>query len=150
MRDHISAYLLDRFLHQHFRLGVQCASGFVQQEDLRVTDERAGDRNPLLLAARKCDASSSDDRLVALNQCIFLVKSTVFVAKAGTAVNGRDSALNSEGTFFLLNTERESRHNAEFRILEWDKFTKKYSKSWDCLTVPDLSSTSLIFSTKYA
>ncbi len=45
--------------------GVECGGGFVEQDDRRVLDQRAGDRDALALAAGELDAVLADRRVVA-------------------------------------------------------------------------------------
>jgi hypothetical protein len=47
-------------------LRVEIARGLVENQDLRRGEDRARDREPLLLTARELDAALADERLVAL------------------------------------------------------------------------------------
>ena len=66
--DHGPAFgqTLERDLDLLFALGVERGGGFVEQEDRRVLEQCARDREPLLLAAGEEAAFVADDRLVAL------------------------------------------------------------------------------------
>ena len=44
--------LVERLLHQLFAFGVQRAGGFIQQQDRRIAQQRASNRDALLLPAR--------------------------------------------------------------------------------------------------
>ena len=54
-----------RVLHQHLRLGVERRGGLVEDQDRRVSQDRARDRQPLPLAARQPLPALADHRLVA-------------------------------------------------------------------------------------
>ena len=54
-----------RRLDQLLALGVEVAGGLVEDEDLRRCEDRAGDRQPLALAAGQLDAALADERVVA-------------------------------------------------------------------------------------
>ena len=60
--------LVERGLHRPLGLGVQRAGGLVEDEHGRVAQDRAGDRDALLLAAREAVAALADDGVVALGQ----------------------------------------------------------------------------------
>jgi hypothetical protein len=60
--------LLERCLHQALGLRVEGRGRLVEDEHRRVTENRAGDRDPLLLAAGEAVASLAHDRVVALRQ----------------------------------------------------------------------------------
>ena len=51
-----------RPLHQHFGLGVQVRRGFVQDQDRRILEQRARDRQPLPLPAAELDARARRSR----------------------------------------------------------------------------------------
>lgn len=53
-------------LNNLFRLGVQGRGGLVQQQDLGITQESAGDGDTLLLAARQHASLATDDGVEAL------------------------------------------------------------------------------------
>ena len=57
-----------RVLHQPLGLRVQRAGGLVQQQDRGVLQDRAGQRNPLALAARQARSPVTKPRFVALRQ----------------------------------------------------------------------------------
>src|SRR5207248_3110708 len=57
-----------RRLDELLTLRVQVARRLVEDEDLRVREDRPGDGQPLLLAARELDAALADERFVALGQ----------------------------------------------------------------------------------
>src|SRR5262249_28395592 len=59
-----------RRLDQLLALGVEVARGFVEDQNLRLLEDRAGDRQPLLLAARQLHAALTDERVVALGQLL--------------------------------------------------------------------------------
>lgn len=70
MRDYDArppdAGCLERFLDHFLGLGVQCASGLVEQKNLRVTNDCPADCDALLLAAGELAAFLTDDGIVAL------------------------------------------------------------------------------------
>jgi hypothetical protein len=43
------AEVADQLLHAEAREGVECGEGFVEEEELGIADERAGERNALRL-----------------------------------------------------------------------------------------------------
>ena len=59
---------LQRRLHLGLALGVEGAGGLVEQQDRRVLQERAGDGDPLALAAGEPRAGLADPGVVALGQ----------------------------------------------------------------------------------
>ena len=60
--------VVERFLDLALGLGVDRAGGLVEDQDPRVDQQGAGDRNPLPLAARKRLAPLADQRVVAVGQ----------------------------------------------------------------------------------
>ena len=58
----------ERFLHDRFEPRVECARGFVQDENRRTPQQRARDRQPLTLAARELHAAIADRRIVPAGQ----------------------------------------------------------------------------------
>ena len=70
----ITVRLLIRFwqraLHQHFRFGIQVRSGFVQNQDGRVLQQRAGDGDALPLAAAQLHAALADHGVVSLRHAL--------------------------------------------------------------------------------
>ncbi len=63
-----AADLLHALLDDALALVIERARRLVENEDARIGDERARDRQPLLLAAREAAAALADDRVVALRQ----------------------------------------------------------------------------------
>src|SRR5207237_9973706 len=59
---------VERLLHQPLGLGVERARRFVEDEDRRVAQDRAGDRDALLLTAGETVAALADDRVITLGQ----------------------------------------------------------------------------------
>ena len=59
---------LERLLHQPLAFGVERAGRFVEQQDRRVAQQRAGDRDALALAARKPRAGIAEEGVEALRQ----------------------------------------------------------------------------------
>ena len=59
---------VERLLHEPLGLRVERRGRLVEHEDRRVAQDRARDREPLLLAAREAVAALADDRVVALRQ----------------------------------------------------------------------------------
>jgi hypothetical protein len=57
-----------RLLHQLLAFGVERRGRLVEQQDRRVAQDGAGDRDALALAARQHDAALADRRVVALRQ----------------------------------------------------------------------------------
>ena len=55
-------------LDQHLGAGVDRRRGFVEDEDARIGQDRAGDRHALALPARQLHAALADDRVVAVRQ----------------------------------------------------------------------------------
>src|SRR5215468_4616723 len=53
-------------LNHRLALAVQARRGFVEDQDFRIRQKRAGDSDALPLAARKFDSAFADDRVVAL------------------------------------------------------------------------------------
>ena len=53
-------HVVERFLHQHFILGVQRGGGLVKQQDRRILENGAGDGETLALAAREGDAALAE------------------------------------------------------------------------------------------
>src|SRR5260221_7187266 len=60
-----AADLLHALLDDALALVIERARRLVENEDARIGDERARDRQPLLLAAREAAAALADDRVVA-------------------------------------------------------------------------------------
>ena len=61
---------LERGLHQRLALGVERGGGLVEQQQRRVAQDRARDRDALALAARQRHAALADRRVVALRQAL--------------------------------------------------------------------------------
>ena len=59
---------LERLLHQPLALGVERARRLVEQQDRRVAQDRARDRDALPLSARESRAALAEERVVALRQ----------------------------------------------------------------------------------
>jgi hypothetical protein len=59
---------LDGGLDQTFTLGIQRAGGFVENQNLRIGDDGAGDGKPLALAARQAGAALADRSVIPLGQ----------------------------------------------------------------------------------
>src|SRR5581483_8989922 len=59
---------VERLLHLALRLGVERARRLVEHEDRRIAQDRACDRDPLLLAAREAIAALADDRVEAVGE----------------------------------------------------------------------------------
>ena len=59
---------LERLLHGGLALRVERVRRLVEKQDRRALQDRAGDREPLALAAGKRDAALADQRLVAVGQ----------------------------------------------------------------------------------
>lgn len=59
---------VDRFLHGVFRTGVERAGRLVEDQDRRVAQDRAGDGEALLLAAREAVAALADEGVVAVGE----------------------------------------------------------------------------------
>ena len=57
---------LQAVLNQRFALAVEARGRFVENQDRRVGENRARDRDALALAARQPHAALADDRVVAL------------------------------------------------------------------------------------
>src|SRR5262245_30365111 len=55
-------------LNKLLAFGVEVAGGFVEDEDLRVGEDGAGDGEALLLAAGELDAAFADERVVLLGK----------------------------------------------------------------------------------
>src|SRR3954464_2377119 len=68
MRDHdggaVLAKMLDRLLNLFLGLGIERGGSFIEQDDRRVLDQRACDRDALALAARKLRAVLADRGVV--------------------------------------------------------------------------------------
>ena len=65
--------VLERFAHGALGLHVEGRRGLVEHEHGRVAQDRAGDRDPLLLAAGEAEAALADDGLVAVRELDDLV-----------------------------------------------------------------------------
>src|SRR5690606_2376398 len=59
---------LERLLHGALAFRIERARRLVEQQDRRVLEERAGDRDALALAAREPHAALAEERVVALGQ----------------------------------------------------------------------------------
>ena len=59
---------LQRLLHQRLAFGVERRGRLVEQQDRRVAQDGAGDRDALALAARQRHAALADLAVVALRQ----------------------------------------------------------------------------------
>ena len=59
---------VDRLLHESFRLGVERRRRLVENEDRRIDEQRARDREALPLAARQARAALAEHRVVAVGQ----------------------------------------------------------------------------------
>ena len=57
-----------RPLHQRLVFAVEVTRGFVEHDDGGIFDQHAGDREPLLFAARQPVAALADDGVVAVGQ----------------------------------------------------------------------------------
>jgi len=58
----------ERGLHGGLALGVERAGGFVEQQDARIAQQGAGERDTLPLAAGEAAATGSDGRVETLRQ----------------------------------------------------------------------------------
>jgi hypothetical protein len=69
MGDHdrgaVLAEVLDRFLNLPFRFRIERGGRFIEQDDRRVLDQRARDRDALALAPRQLRAVLANRRIVA-------------------------------------------------------------------------------------
>ena len=72
MRDYearpAAHHLIEGRLNERFVLGVERARGFVQNEDARIFEQHARDREPLAFAAGELVAALAHDRRIALGQ----------------------------------------------------------------------------------
>ena len=59
---------VDRFLHQPLRLRVERGRGFVENEDRRIGEQRAGDRQPLALPAGEPRAALAEHGGIAVGE----------------------------------------------------------------------------------
>src|SRR5205085_12152009 len=59
-----------RRLDELLALGVEVAGGLVEDQDLRVGQDRAGDADALALAAGQLEPALADERVVALGQSV--------------------------------------------------------------------------------
>ena len=75
---------LDRFQKQTFRSRVESARRFVQEQDGRVLQERAGDGEALAFASGESCAALANDCLVALRQAL---DKSVRIGNAGRCFN---------------------------------------------------------------
>src|SRR5581483_4889402 len=82
---HVTAEILERLLHQPLGPQVERAGGLVEHEHARVADERAGERETLLLPAGEVLAAGADERLVAVGPLHDLL---VQVRQLGGALHG--------------------------------------------------------------
>ena len=93
VRDHdggaVLAEMLDRLLHLLFGFGIERGGGFVEQDDRRVLDQRARDRDALALAAGQLRAVLADRRVVAEREA------HDEIMRAGGLRGGDDLALRS-------------------------------------------------------
>src|SRR5579863_9360164 len=51
-----------------FSMGVYAGKRVIENQNLRIADQRPGNRRPLLLPARKCNAALAHQRLVSLGK----------------------------------------------------------------------------------
>ena len=72
-----------RLLHRPFALVVERAGCFVEDQDLRVLEEGAGDGDALALAARELDAALADIGVIAMGRA--LMKSCALAARAAAS-----------------------------------------------------------------
>src|SRR5262245_411055 len=56
------------FLNQRFRFRVEAGSGFVENQDARISENRAGDGDALFLPARQTHAAFADDGVVLVRE----------------------------------------------------------------------------------
>ena len=72
VRDHqrgaVLAQLGDRFLHMPLGFGIERCGRLVEQDDRRILDQRARDRDALALAAGELQAVLADRRVVAVRE----------------------------------------------------------------------------------
>src|SRR5262249_34867279 len=61
---------LQAVLDERFALAVEARRRFIEDEDARVRENRPCDRHPLTLTAREADAPVTNDRVVALLECL--------------------------------------------------------------------------------
>ena len=59
---------IQRLLHKLFRFTVQRAGGFVEQENARVFEDGARDRQPLPLTTAQFDTPFPDDGVIAIGR----------------------------------------------------------------------------------
>ena len=59
---------LERLLHEQLRLRIERARGLIQQEDRRILEDRARQRDALALTARQPRAALAEERVVALRE----------------------------------------------------------------------------------
>src|SRR6185295_10245057 len=58
----------ERLLDDQFRIGIERARGFVEDQDAWILENRARDRQPLTFPSRKPVAALPDDRVVAIGK----------------------------------------------------------------------------------
>src|SRR3989338_7879101 len=64
----LSGDFFNRFLNQPFRVGVQVAGGFVENENTWVYQHGSGNTNSLFLSARETDATLADECIITIIQ----------------------------------------------------------------------------------
>jgi hypothetical protein len=72
MRNHdrrpLCHQVFNGFLHEAFRFRIERRCGFIENQNGRILEQRAGDRKPLAFSPRKTNSTLSDHRVVALRQ----------------------------------------------------------------------------------
>ena len=99
--------LREAFLNQHFGFGIEARSRFVQNQDARVGQNRARDRNALALPAGKFHAALADDRVVRFRKTL------------GEFVHARDPARRQN--FFLARVGPRKRHVLANRAVKQER-----------------------------
>ena len=80
----------ERVLHEQLGLGVERRGRFVEDQDRRVLQERARDREPLPLPAGQALPALADRRVVAVGQ--LAMNSCACAARAAASISSRDRA----------------------------------------------------------
>ncbi len=52
--------MIECILHKSLRLGIECTRRLIEDEDLRISEDRSGYRDALLLATRELESAFSD------------------------------------------------------------------------------------------
>src|SRR5580704_3604997 len=134
----------ESFLYVHFRFGIEFRSGFVEDEDRRVLQDGAGNRDALALSAAEPGAPFADHSIVTLGQVSDEIGgesgarrslNALFRHVAQTVANVVPHGVVKEDVFLRnhcdLLTQRANRDTADVGAVDEDAARRRFVEAWD-------------------